>query len=74
VCTIGAGAEPGGAIIGDHVWIGCHCSIIGRVVIGDNATLMANSLIMSDVPAGATVIGVPAQIMPEPRRARVPLA
>jgi serine O-acetyltransferase len=64
VCTIGAGRSPGGATIGDHVWIGCHSSIIGPVTIGDGATIAANSLVISNVPAGATAIGVPARIIP----------
>lgn len=64
VCTIGAGRDPGGAIIGDHVWIGCHSSIIGPVTIGDGATIAANSLVISNVPAGATALGVPARILP----------
>jgi len=64
ICTIGAGAQTAGAVIGDHVWIGCHSSIIGPVTIGDNATVGANSLVITNVPAGATVIGVPARAMP----------
>jgi serine O-acetyltransferase len=64
VCTIGAGPRPGGAVIGDHVFIGCHASIIGAVTIGDDATVAANSLVISDVPAGCTAIGVPAKILP----------
>ena len=63
-CTIGAGPRPGGAVIGDHVCIGCHSSIIGAVTIGDDATVAANSLVISDVPAGCTAIGVPAKILP----------
>ena len=70
VCTIGA--APGGAsgaTIGDNVYIGCHSSIIGAVTIGDGATIAANTLVISDVPAGATAIGVPARILPPmPRR------
>jgi serine O-acetyltransferase len=64
VCTIGAGPEPGGAVIGDHVYIGCHSSIIGAVTIGNNATVAANSLVISNVPAGCTAIGVPAKNLP----------
>jgi serine O-acetyltransferase len=64
VCTIGAGRKPGGATIGDHVWIGCHSSIIGPVTIGDDATIAANSLVISNVPPGTTAIGVPARILP----------
>jgi serine O-acetyltransferase len=64
VCTIGAGPRPGGAVIGDHVLIGCNASIIGAVTIGDDATVAANSLVISDIPAGCTAIGVPAKILP----------
>ena len=63
-CTIGAGPRPGGAVIGDHVFIGCHASILGPVTIGDDATVAANSLVICDVPAGCTAIGVPAKILP----------
>jgi serine O-acetyltransferase len=63
-CTIGAGPQPGGAIIGNHVFIGCHASIIGAVTIGDEATIAANSLVIGDVPAGCTAIGVPAKLLP----------
>jgi serine O-acetyltransferase len=63
-CTVGAGPRRGGAVIGDHVWIGCHSTIIGAVTIGDDATVAANSLVVSDVPAGCTAIGVPAKILP----------
>jgi serine O-acetyltransferase len=64
VCTIGAGSRPGGAVIGDHVYIGCHSSIIGAVTIGDNAVIAPNSLVISDVPSGCTAIGVPAKTLP----------
>jgi serine O-acetyltransferase len=69
-CTIGAGHIPGGAIIGDHVHIACHSSIIGPVKIGDEAMIAPNSLVITDVPAGTTAIGVPARILPGKWRAR----
>jgi serine O-acetyltransferase len=62
-CTIGAGPNPGVATIGDHVFIGCHASIVGGVTIGDRATISANSLVISNVPPGATALGVPARIL-----------
>src|SRR6185437_2688103 len=63
-CTIGAGRRSGaGAIIGDHVYIGCQSSIIGAVKIGDGALIAANSLVITDVPAGYTAIGVPAKMV-----------
>lgn len=64
VCTIGSGPRPGGAVIGDHVFISCHSSIIGAVTIGDGAIIAANSAVMSDVPPGATAVGVPARMLP----------
>jgi serine O-acetyltransferase len=64
VCTIGAGPRPGGATIGDHVYVGCHSSIIGAVTIGDGAIIAANSLVVSDVPARHTAVGVPARMHP----------
>ena len=63
-CTIGAGPRPGGAVIGDHVYIGCHSSIIGAVAIGNDAMVAANSLVITTSPAGCTAIGVPAKILP----------
>jgi serine O-acetyltransferase len=63
-CTIGAGPRPGGAIIGDHVFISCNSSIIGVVKIGDGAVIAANTLVIDDVPANATAIGVPARVLP----------
>jgi serine O-acetyltransferase len=63
-CTIGAGPRPGGATIGNHVFISCNSSIIGAVTIGDNAVIAANTLVIDDVPAGTTAIGVPARIIP----------
>jgi serine O-acetyltransferase len=64
LCTIGAGATPGFAKIGDHVHISPHTCILGPVTIGDGAMIAASSLVLSDVPAGHTAIGVPARILP----------
>jgi serine O-acetyltransferase len=64
MCTIGAGPAPGGATVGDHVFIGCHSTIIGAVIVGDGAMIAANSLVISNVPAGFTAIGVPAKMLP----------
>jgi serine O-acetyltransferase len=74
MCTIGAGPSPGAATIGDHVFIGCHASIIGEVTIGDRATISANSLVISNVPAGTTALGVPARILPALTRSVVDTA
>jgi serine O-acetyltransferase len=60
VCTIGAGSKPGGPVIGDHVMIGCHSCILGPVNIGDRAKIGAGAVVVTDIPADATAIGVPA--------------
>lgn len=65
VCTIGAGAKPGGPVIGDHVMIGCHACILGPVVVGDRAKIGAGAVVVKDVPAGATAVGVPARVVGE---------
>jgi serine O-acetyltransferase len=62
VCTIGAGSRPGGPEIGDHVMIGCHTCILGPVKVGDGAKIGAGAVVVTDVPAGATVVGVPARV------------
>ena len=63
-CTIGAGPRPGGATVGDHVYIACNSSIIGAVTVGDSVVIAANTLVIDNVPAGVTAIGVPARILP----------
>lgn len=63
VCTIGAGPKPGGPIIGDHVFIGAHVCILGGVRIGDGASIGAGAVVISDVPAWATAVGVPAKVV-----------
>jgi serine O-acetyltransferase len=68
VCTIGRSTQPGIAVIGDHVMIGCHTSILGAVRIGDYATIGAQTLVISDVPERATAVGVPARVLPTRRR------
>jgi len=48
-------------VLGSEVWIGRGAAILGGVTIGDGATVGANAVVTRDVPAGATVVGVPAK-------------
>ncbi len=47
--------------IGSEVWIGRGVTVLGSVTIGDGATVAANAVVTRDVPAGVTVVGVPAR-------------
>jgi len=49
--------------IGNNVDIHAGAKILGKVKVGDNATIGANSVVIEDVPPDVTVMGVPAKII-----------
>jgi serine O-acetyltransferase len=49
--------------VGSGVLIGAQAIILGDITIGDNAKVGAGSVVLSNVPKGATVVGVPARIV-----------
>lgn len=49
-------------IIEDDVLIGAGAKILGPVRIGRGARIGANAVVITDVPPGATAVGVPARI------------
>lgn len=49
--------------LGNHVFIGAGAKIVGAVTIGDHARIGANAVVLDDVPAGATVGGIPARVL-----------
>jgi serine O-acetyltransferase len=49
--------------IGGHVDIGAGAKIIRPVTIGDHAKIGANAVVLCDVPACATAVGIPAHII-----------
>jgi serine O-acetyltransferase len=61
--TIGVGSVPGLPEIGGNVDIGAGAKILGGIRIGDHARIGANSVVITDVPAGATAVGIPAKII-----------
>ncbi|GAB4322273.1 MAG: hypothetical protein Kow0010_02970 [Dehalococcoidia bacterium] len=67
-----SGARPftlDGPTIGDHVNIGTGAKVLGPVHVGDGAKIGANAVVVRDVPAGYTAVGVPARNLP-PRNER----
>jgi len=50
--------------IGDGVFLGAKCTILGNIVVGEGATVAANALVTKPVPPGHTAIGMPAKNMP----------
>ena len=52
-----------GPTIGDYVHIGTGAKLLGPITIGDYARIGANAVVVHDVPANATVVGVPAHVV-----------
>jgi serine O-acetyltransferase len=68
-CTLNQGVSimnvrgVGRATIGNNCYFGAGCKVAGAVTIGDNVVVSPNSVVVSDVPSGATVLGVPARVI-----------
>src|SRR5579872_6967918 len=56
--TIGASAmgRSGIPIVGDDVYIGTGAVLVGKIKVGSGAKIAANTLVMTNVPEGATVM------------------
>ncbi len=50
--------------LGKRVNVGAGAKIFGNVSIGDDANIGANAVVLCDVPAGATAVGIPAKVIP----------
>jgi len=50
-------------VLGDRVNVGCHSIILGAINIGHDSTIGAGSVVLHDVPEGATMAGNPARII-----------
>ncbi len=49
--------------IGNNVMIACGAKVLGPFNVGDHARIAANAVVLSEVPAEATAVGVPARVV-----------
>jgi serine O-acetyltransferase len=47
--------------IGNNVIIGAGAKVLGAILIGEGARIGANAVVVAPVPAGTTVVGIPAR-------------
>jgi putative colanic acid biosynthesis acetyltransferase WcaB len=57
--------------IGDGVSIGSGACVLGGIKLGEGAKVGSNAVVLSDVPAGYSVVGNPGRLLP-PRVGEVP--
>jgi serine O-acetyltransferase len=72
--TIGTSAmgRKGAPTLGDDVYVGTGATLVGKIKVGNGAKIAANTLVISNVPDGATVMGVPGRIVMRPPKAVEP--
>ena len=75
-CTLYHGVTLGGTswnkgkrhpTLGRGVVIGAGAKLLGPIEIGDGAKIGSNAVVVKDVPAGATAVGIPARIIESER-------
>ena len=59
----GAQKEKRHPTLGNNVMVGCGAKVLGPVKVGDNARMAANSVVLREVPANSTVVGVPGRVV-----------
>ncbi len=71
-CTLYQGVTLGGTgkdtgkrhpTLCDNVMISAGAKILGPIVLGEGCKIGANSVVLKDVPAGATVVGIPGRVV-----------
>ena len=63
--TIGNNKSGDRPIIGENVRVNANAVIIGKIVIGNNVTIGAGSVVTKSVPENCVVVGNPAYILKE---------
>jgi serine O-acetyltransferase len=56
-------SRPDVPTLGDRVWVGAGAVIAGGVIVGDDAVVGANSLLVRDIPPRGVALGVPARLV-----------
>jgi len=73
-CTLYHGVTLGGTswnkgkrhlTLGRNVVLGAGAKALGPILIGDGAKIGCNAVVVRDVPAGATAVGIPARVVTE---------
>jgi len=54
--------------LGDNVIVGSGAQILGPIMVGSGARVGANSVVLANVAAGATVVGIPARPLTSSRQ------
>jgi serine O-acetyltransferase len=63
--TIGNRHEDGGSpVLGDEVDLGAYAQILGEVRVGNRCRIGAMAVVLTNIPDGATAVGLPARIVP----------
>lgn len=71
-CTVYQGVTLGGTgkdtgkrhpTLGNNVLVGCGAKILGPFKIGDNSKVAAGAVVLNEIPADSTAVGVPAMIV-----------
>jgi serine O-acetyltransferase len=60
--TIGAERRRS-PVLGDDVFLGAGCKIVGPVTLGDGARVGANAVVVHDLPPHCTAVGIPARVV-----------
>ena len=71
-CTIYQGVTLGGTgkdhgkrhpTLGNNVLVGAGAKVLGPFKVGDNSRIAAGAVVLEEVPADCTVVGVPARVV-----------
>lgn len=65
-CTLGGTGKEHGKrhpTLGNNVMVGSGAKILGPFKVGDGAKIAANAVVLEEVPANCTAVGVPARIV-----------